>query len=136
MKKDEVSVRHDPFEIEQREWRQRQTKERLKQMLTIASPIFLLLLWEFLSRTEIIDIRFFPPPSAIVGTFFEMITSGEMAGHIGVSLYRIFAGVLTADVADDVDVTEEVHGAHHVGDRLVPAMFTSLFTHSSSTSAA
>ena len=41
-----------------------------------------------------IDIRFFPPPSAIVGTFFEMITSGEMAGHIGVSLYRIFAGFL------------------------------------------
>ncbi len=94
MKKDEMSVRHDPFEIEQREWRQRQTKERLKQMLTIASPIFLLLLWEFLSRTGMIDIRFFPPPSAIVGTFFEMITSGEMAGHIGVSLYRIFAGFL------------------------------------------
>ena len=74
--------------------RQRQTKERLKQMLTIASPLFLLLLWEFLSRTGIIDIRFFPPPSAIVGTFFEMISSGEMVNHIGISLYRIFAGFL------------------------------------------
>ena len=67
-------------------------KERLKQMLTIASPIFLLLLWEFLSRTGLIDIRFFPPPSAIVSTFFAMISSGEMASHIGVSMYRIFAG--------------------------------------------
>ena len=63
-------------------------------MLTIASPIFLLLLWEFLSRTGLIDIRFFPPPSAIVGTFWEMIASGELAGHIGISLYRIFVGFL------------------------------------------
>ncbi len=94
MKKDERAIRHDPFEIEQREWKQRQTKERLKQLLTIASPIFLLLLWEFMSRTGMIDIRFFPPPSAIIGTFFEMISSGEMASHIGVSLYRIFAGFL------------------------------------------
>ena len=94
MKRDDKAVRYDPFEIEQREWKQRQTKERLKQMLTIASPLFLLLIWEFLSRTGIIDIRFFPPPSAIVGTFFGMIASGEMASHIGVSLYRIFAGFL------------------------------------------
>lgn len=87
-------MRHDPFEVEQREWKQRQTKERLKQTLTIASPLFLLLLWEFLSRSGLIDIRFFPPPSAIVNTFFEMIASGEMANHISVSLYRIFIGFL------------------------------------------
>ncbi|MFS0576890.1 ABC transporter permease [Sporosarcina sp. 179-K 3D1 HS] len=89
-----MAVRYDPFEIEQREWKQKQTKERLKRMLTIASPIFLLLLWEFLSRTGLIDIRFFPPPSAILSTFLQMLTSGEMVGHIGVSLYRIFAGFL------------------------------------------
>ena len=94
MKRDETVGRHDPFEVEQREWKQRQTKERLKQMLTIASPLFLLVLWEFLSRTGLMDIRFFPPPTAIVSTFFEMIASGEMASHIGVSLYRIFVGFL------------------------------------------
>jgi NitT/TauT family transport system permease protein len=94
LKRDDRAVRHDPFEIEQREWKQRQTKERLKQMLTIASPLFLLVMWELLSRTGMIDIRFFPPPSAIVSTFFGMISSGEMAGHIGVSLYRILVGFL------------------------------------------
>lgn len=94
VEKDNKAVRYDPHEIEQREWKQRQTKERLKQMLTIASPIFLLLLWEFMSRTGILDIRFFPPPSAIASTFVEMISSGEMAKHIGVSLYRIFVGFL------------------------------------------
>ena len=87
---EETKNRYSPFEIEQREWKQRQTKERLKQMLTIASPIFLLFLWEFLSRTGLIDIRFFPPPSAIVGTFLEMLLNGELVNHIGVSMYRIF----------------------------------------------
>ena len=94
MRKNERDVRYNPFEVEQREWKSRQTKERLKQMLTIASPIFLLLLWEVASRTGMLDIRFFPPPSAIVGTFFGMISSGELAGHVSVSLYRIFGGFL------------------------------------------
>lgn len=94
MKSDDKVVQYEPHEIEQREWKRRKTKNRLNQMLTIASPIFLLLLWEFMSRTGILDIRFFPPPSAIVSTFVEMMVSGEMAKHIGVSLYRIFAGFL------------------------------------------
>ncbi|MCM3636171.1 ABC transporter permease [Sporosarcina luteola] len=94
MKKDKATIGRDPYEIEQREWKHRQSKERYKQLLTIASPIFLLLLWEVMSRTGIMDIRFFPPPSAILGTFVKMIASGAMADHIGVSLYRIFAGFL------------------------------------------
>jgi len=94
LSKNETVVRHDPFEVEQQEWNKRQTKERLKQLLTIASPIFLLLLWEVLSRTGMIDIRFFPPPSAIVGTLFGMISSGELIGHVSVSLYRIALGFL------------------------------------------
>lgn len=40
------------------------------------------------------DIRFFPPPSAIVGTFWEMLSSGVLANHVGISLYRIFMGFL------------------------------------------
>ncbi|MFD1927938.1 ABC transporter permease [Sporosarcina siberiensis] len=94
MSKDKGAVRHDPFEVEQREWKKRQVNERLKRMLTFASPLFLLLLWEFLSRSGLIDIRFFPPPSSILGTFYGLLTSGELAGHIGVSLYRILVGFL------------------------------------------
>jgi hypothetical protein len=82
----------DPFAIEQEEWKNRQIKNRLKQMLTISSPIFILILWEFLSRTGLVDARFFPPPTEIVGTFLFMGTSGELFDHIGISLFRIFAG--------------------------------------------
>ncbi|ARI78508.1 ABC transporter permease [Halobacillus mangrovi] len=84
----------DPFAIEQEEWKNRQLKNRLKQLLTISSPIFILILWEFLSRTGLVDARFFPPPTEIVGTFLFMGTSGELFDHIGISLFRIFAGFL------------------------------------------
>lgn len=91
---EERQLRNQSFEVEQREWKRRQASEGGKQLLTIASPLVLLLLWEVLARTGAIDIRFFPPPSAIAQTFIEMIASGEMAKHLGVSLYRIFAGFI------------------------------------------
>ncbi|MDS9472875.1 ABC transporter permease [Sporosarcina pasteurii] len=90
----ETELQGNPFEIEQREWKRRQKNERWKQMLTIASPILLLMLWEFLSRTGLMDIRFFPPPTAIMGTFWEMISNGTLFEHIGISLYRIILGFL------------------------------------------
>ncbi|MGE7770966.1 ABC transporter permease [Viridibacillus arvi] len=94
MRDDKMTNNHNPVEVEQQEWKKRQLKERMKQMLTIASPIFLLLLWEFLSQTNLLDARFFPPPSEIVSTFYSMAMSGELFNHIGISLYRIIAGFL------------------------------------------
>ncbi|UOQ91589.1 ABC transporter permease [Halobacillus shinanisalinarum] len=94
MKEKDVNIEHDPFAIEQEEWKKRQIRGRFKQILTISSPIFILILWEFLSRTGLVDARFFPPPTEIVGTFVTMTTSGELFNHIGISLFRIFAGFL------------------------------------------
>ncbi|MFJ8260593.1 ABC transporter permease [Rummeliibacillus sp. NPDC094406] len=94
MRDEKITKTHNPVEIEQKEWKKRLLNERMKQMLTIASPIFLLLLWEFLSRTNLIDVRFFPPPTEILHTFFSMAVSGELFHHIWISLYRIFAGFL------------------------------------------
>lgn len=63
-------------------------------MLTVFSPLCLLILWEFLSRTQIIDARFFPPPTSIIGTFVQMIAGGHLFGHLEISLYRIIFGFL------------------------------------------
>lgn len=81
-------------ETEKREWRKEQRATRLKQLLTIASPLFILIVWEFLSRTELIDSRFFPPPTAIVNSFIELGLSGELFEHVSISLARIFGGFL------------------------------------------
>lgn len=84
----------NPVETEQREWRRQKIQQRLKTGLTIFSPVCLLLIWQFLSQSGLIDARFFPPPTAIVSTFIELITSGELFHHINISLFRIVSGFL------------------------------------------
>lgn len=91
---DRLETKLDPIEVEAHEWKKRQVKQKLKQLLTISSPILILALWEFLSRTGLADARFFPPPSEIIKTLFDMGMSGELFSHIGISLTRILAGFL------------------------------------------
>lgn len=83
-----------PEEIEREEWDRQKVKQRVKRVMTVASPLFLLLLWELLSRTELIDSRFFPPPTAIIATFFDMIQNGTLFEHVSISLMRIVGGFL------------------------------------------
>ena len=68
-----------------------QNKERL---LSIFSPVLLLILWEILVQTTLLDKRFFPAPSSIVGTFGSLITSGELWKHLQASIARIVIGFL------------------------------------------
>lgn len=84
----------DPIATEKQEWRKQQLKGRFKTILTISSPIFILIFWEFLSRTSIIDPRFFPPPTQIVSTLSGLLTNGELYEHVGISLFRIVIGFL------------------------------------------
>ncbi len=60
--------------------------------VSLLSPLLLLLLWEVASRVGLVRIVFFPPPSAIVGEFFEMLISGILIKHVRISLFRVFAG--------------------------------------------
>ena len=48
------------------------------RILSIASPIGLLLVWEIAARVGLIDTRFFPAPSSILSLLFEMLKSGEL----------------------------------------------------------
>jgi ABC-type nitrate/sulfonate/bicarbonate transport system permease component len=65
------------------------TQERL---LYLASPIGLLLLWQLLLMAGIGDRRFVPAPSDIALRYWQMLTSGELAYHSAVTLYRVFVG--------------------------------------------
>ncbi len=67
----------------------RSTVERL---VSIASPVILLLVWEALVRLRILDYRFFAAPSEVLRTLVGLLTSGVLPQHIGVSLTRIAAG--------------------------------------------
>lgn len=61
-------------------------------VLSISTPILLLVLWELSARYQIIDPRFFPPPSQIVTAGYEMILDGELWMHTAPTLMRLFVG--------------------------------------------
>src|SRR5205807_340101 len=67
---------------------------RRERLMSIGSPVALLLAWEAAARLGFIDIRFFPAPSAIIAVLIGMLASGELAEHILISLQRITPGVL------------------------------------------
>ncbi|MPZ63232.1 MAG: ABC transporter permease subunit [Propionibacteriales bacterium] len=67
--------------------------------LNVLSPVSLLLLWELLSRTDVLDSRFFPPPSQVSLTFIDLtFGGGGLLGDLGVSLARILGGFLLGAV--------------------------------------
>jgi NitT/TauT family transport system permease protein len=65
------------------------TRERL---LYFISPIGLLLVWQLLLMVGIGDRRFIPAPSDIAARFWDLAVSGELALHVGVTLYRVALG--------------------------------------------
>ena len=67
------------------ERKRRGLTERQNRIVGLLSPVILLIGWELAVAVGITDGRFFPPPSAIAGTFWEMVTSGEVFYGSGLS---------------------------------------------------
>jgi ABC-type nitrate/sulfonate/bicarbonate transport system permease component len=71
---------------------------RRDRILSIASPLGLLLAWELAAQSGLIDVRFFPAPSSIIGKLVEMAGSGELTENVLISLQRIVLGFLLGGV--------------------------------------
>jgi NitT/TauT family transport system permease protein len=72
--------------------------KRRDRLISIASPIGLLIAWEIAARLDIIDVRFFPAPSTIIAVLIELARSGELMENVTISLQRIFLGFLLGSV--------------------------------------
>lgn len=57
-------------------------------------PIIVLIVWEVISRLEIISASLFPSPLTILQTGWNMLIEGELLSHIGISLTRALIGML------------------------------------------
>jgi NitT/TauT family transport system permease protein len=66
--------------------------DRQLRLVSLLSPFFVLILWEITVRVGLLDDRFFPPPTVVVVTLIEMISTGELFDHLLISLQRIFFG--------------------------------------------
>ncbi len=71
------------------------TRDRL---LNVISPLALLTLWELCARFGVIDTRFFPAPSSVLATMYDMLRSGELVTHTAVSLERLAYGTVLGAV--------------------------------------
>ena len=58
--------------------------------------VLLAALWEAAGRWAWIHKILLPPASAVLGTFFEVVASGEILEHLGVSLWRAGLGYALA----------------------------------------
>jgi NitT/TauT family transport system permease protein len=66
--------------------------------LSILSPIVLLAIWEAGAIVGAVDTRFFPAPTKIFVALWELVRSGEMLGHVAISLQRILIGFMLGAV--------------------------------------
>lgn len=65
-----------------------------EQIFMVISPLALLLLWEILSRTGVLDTRIFSRPTAVAELGWRMIASGELVKHVNATLARFTVGTL------------------------------------------
>lgn len=81
----------------------KQIKPRISEqaqdrILSILSPITLLIVWELTVRVGLLDPRFFPAPTAIVSTFVSLLESGELLANTWVSVRRLVLGLLLGGI--------------------------------------
>lgn len=93
---DEKIVR---FETEKKlENKSKLSNKSKTRILTVLSPLGLLIIWEILVRTHALDSRFFPAPTTILVTLWEMIKTGILFSDLKISLYRILGGFLLGTI--------------------------------------
>ncbi|MFC9983946.1 ABC transporter permease [Microbacterium keratanolyticum] len=61
-------------------------------------PLLIIVAWELCSRLGVIDARFFPAPTAILDTFWQMLVNGSLIEDIGITLSRIGIGFVMGAV--------------------------------------
>src|SRR5688572_2822597 len=77
---------------------QRLAARRRERLMSIGSPLGLLLLWEIAAHFAWIDVRFFPAPSTIIGALVELTRSGELVDHVLISMQRVALGFVLGGV--------------------------------------
>nr|WP_092074890.1 ABC transporter permease [Dendrosporobacter quercicolus]NSL49788.1 ABC transporter permease [Dendrosporobacter quercicolus DSM 1736]SDN19508.1 NitT/TauT family transport system permease protein [Dendrosporobacter quercicolus] len=68
------------------------------RMLSVLSPLTLLLLWEVLAQVGAIDIRLFSSPTLIFKAFIPLLLSGDLFHHTAVSVQRVIFGFAAGSI--------------------------------------
>ena len=67
--------------------------------LGLVLPLLLALVWEAIGRLGLVRPNLLPPPSMVVATLTELACTGELWGHIEITLQRVLFGFLIGTAA-------------------------------------
>jgi len=70
------------------------TKWLKQNSLALVIPVLIVLFWEGAGRAGMISATFLPKPSAIFEVLIELLSSGELLHHLGVSMVRVAEGFI------------------------------------------
>jgi len=68
------------------------------RIMTLVSPLALLVVWELAGRAGLLDQRYFPTPSTIFSALHALAVSGELWSHTKASLLRLALGFLVGGI--------------------------------------
>ncbi|MDR7867830.1 MAG: ABC transporter permease [Sporomusaceae bacterium] len=68
------------------------------RVVSVLSPLTLLIAWEILARVNAIDTRLFSSPSLIIQAFVPLLFSGELIYNTAVSVQRVILGFIVGAV--------------------------------------
>lgn len=55
-------------------------------------PLLLLVAWEAVTRIELVPSQLLVPPRQVLATFLDLLNSGELQGHLKISILRVLLG--------------------------------------------
>ncbi|MCM2387587.1 ABC transporter permease [Streptomyces albipurpureus] len=67
-------------------------RRRLSAVLSLLPPVVLLVVWQLAAMNDLIDVRFFPPPTEIAESARELISSGALFDHVAATMNRVLLG--------------------------------------------
>ena len=75
-------------------------KKKIDKITTLVAQILLLVvivsLWEILTQTKVLDPFFWSSPSRMCNTLFDMIASGSLFEHVGITMAETILGFVIA----------------------------------------
>jgi NitT/TauT family transport system permease protein len=78
--------------------RKRLDSDTRDRIISVASPLLLLAIWEMAARAGLIDQRFFPAPTKIFATFLSLVSDGSLWSNTWATMQRLFWGTLVGGI--------------------------------------
>jgi sulfonate transport system permease protein len=73
--------------------RRRRSHRVPRPIRRLTGPLLLVVLWQFVSATGVVDAHTLAPPSAVLSAGWELLRNGELQQHLWVSLRRVMIGL-------------------------------------------